>query len=348
MKLLFAWSVCNSLHLSAIYHDVISIGLQCLEPISMDCDVMMYKKFESKNLKQLYLYPGQSKPQLKILNKVDRLFQTPGSLSDFVHQTFWVLFKNLHHLMSPPLSFMKIGRRSISTTGFFEKPCVDNRGESWYQDQDPAVRSQKTRIWERHESAQMIPGSPVPSSLSQIQGHMKTSFYPVWSRSRARGDREVFSQILGSVCWVGGQMGGSGQDTPTSPYCQTHVSHMLLNMWQSWRTTHDLLQSPTVWPDALVSVGELVAHQLWSTVLPCAVLSWDPSAPMCCWTCDNPYIEHMIYHTCDMTWYTTHVTTHDTPHMWQHMIYPTCDMTWKTPHVTWHDIPHMWHDMWQS
>ena len=274
MKLLFAWSVCNSLHLSAIYHDVFSIGLQFLEPISTACDVMMYKKFERKKLKQLYVLVSRPKPasveNLKIkltdFSKRLRACQTLCTRHFGCFSTIYIIFCH-HHCHSWK-----------SAEGAGAPVCLRNLVLTIEARADIRIRSQKTRIWERHESAQMIPGSPVPSSLSQIQGQMKTSFYPVWSRSRARGDREVFSQMLASVCWVGGQMGGSGQDTPTSPYCQTHVSHMLLNMWQSWRTTHDLLQSPTVWPDALAPVGEIVALPI---VEHCPVLCCLVMRPLC-------------------------------------------------------------------
>ena len=240
---------------------------------------MMYKKFERKKLKQLYVHVSRPKPasveNLKIkltdFSKRLRACQTLCTRHFGCFSTIYIIFCH-HHCHSWK-----------SAEGAGAPVCLRNLVLTIEARADIRIRSQKTRIWERHESAQTIPAWPVPSSLSQIQGQMKTSFYPVWSRSRARGDREVFSQMLGSVCWVG--LGGKWEvPGKTRPHhCQTHVSHMLLNMWQSWRTKHDLLQSPTVWPDALAPVGDLWDLPVVgkSPALHCLVLRCYETIEMC-------------------------------------------------------------------
>ena len=81
---------------------------------------------------------GRSEQKVETAGLVDRPKQASVEklkikLTDFAKasQTLctrhWVLFNNLHHLMS----ILKIS--STMGTGLFEKPCVDNRGESSYQ-----------------------------------------------------------------------------------------------------------------------------------------------------------------------------------------------------------------------
>ena len=212
MKLLFAWSVCNSLHLSAIYHDVFSICLQFLEPISTACDVMMYKKFERKKLKQLYVHVSRPKPasveNLKIkltdFSKRLRACQTLCTRHFGCFSTIYIIFCH-HHCHSWK-----------SAEGAGAPVCLRNLVLTIEARADIRIRIQQSGA-KKHEYG---------SDTNRPKWSLPGQFHPVWARSRVkwklpfiqfeadrgRGETEKFLVRCWAVC-VG--QGPTGTRYPT-------------------------------------------------------------------------------------------------------------------------------------